>query len=115
MPASKTSDKALFLDLAKGAFRSQVEKRVRPLARSYVERWMKCEFWLYPAVISRHATELRGFRPVVLEVLRKTTVDEVLEICRRARPDLSYLWQDPAAREKLSKELAESIKAVEAL
>jgi len=115
MPASKTSEKALLLDLAKSAFRSQVEKRVRPLARSYVERWMKCEFWLYPAVLSRHATELRGFRPVVLEVLRKSSVDEMLEICRRTRPDLAYLWQDPAAREKLSKELSESIKAVETL
>ncbi|MEK6988533.1 MAG: hypothetical protein AABX97_10700 [Candidatus Thermoplasmatota archaeon] len=115
MPASKTSERALLLELAKDAFRRQVEKRVRPLSRSYVERWMKCEFWLYPAVVSRHATELRGFKPVVLEVLRRTGVDEMLEVCRHTRPDLTYLWQDPAAREKLSKELAESIKAVEAL
>jgi hypothetical protein len=115
MPASKTSERALLLELAKDAFRRQVEKRVRPLSRTYVERWMKCEFWLFPAVINRHGTELHAFKAVVLEVLRHSSVDEMLEICRRTRPDLTYLWQQPAAREKLSKELLESIKAVEAL
>ncbi len=115
MPASPSGERALFLDLAKDAFRRQVERRVRPLARSYVERWMKCEFWLYTSVVTRHATELHAFKPVVLEVLRQSTVDEMLEICRRTRPDLTYLWHDPAARDKLGKELQEAIKAVEAL
>ncbi len=115
MASPAGGDRALFLDLAKDAFRRQVEHRVRPLARSYVERWMKCEFWLYTSVVSRHATELHAFKPIVLEVLRRTTVDEMIEICRRTRPDLTYLWHDPAARDKLGKELQEAVKAVEAL
>ena len=106
---------ALLLGLAKEAFAKQVAKRVRPLARSYVERWMTCEFWLYTSVVKRHGTELRGFKPVVLEVLHKTQVDEMLAICRETRPDLNDLWTAPAARDKLRRELEESIRAVEAL
>ena len=103
----------LLLALAKEAFRKQIAKRVRPLARSYVEKWMACELWLYPAVIQRHGNELHSYRDVVLEVLRVTSVDEMLLICRKTRPDLDDLWSKPAAREKLSKEIVKSIAAVE--
>jgi hypothetical protein len=105
----------LLLGLAKEAFEKQVAKRVRPLSRGFVERWMKGELWLYPDVVRRHGTELHAYKPVVLEVLRATSVDEMLTICRRTRPDLTYLWQDPAAKVKLTKEIAEAIKAVESL
>jgi hypothetical protein len=105
----------LLLELAKETFTRQVAKRVRPLSRGFVERWMKGDLWLYPDVVSRHATELRGYRPVVLEVLRATSVDEMLDICRKTRPDLTYLWHEPAAKAKLTKEIAEAIKAVESL
>ena len=115
MDAGQEAEHGLFFNLAKEAFTRQVAKRVRPLSRGYVERWMKCEFWLYTAVIQRHGTELHAFKGVVLEVLRKTTVEEMLEICRKTRPDLTYLWHDPAARAKLQKEIDESIRAVEAL
>jgi hypothetical protein len=73
---------------------------------------MKGEFWLYPDVVRRHTTELRFYKPVVLEVLQATSVDEMLEICRRTRPDLTYLWHDPAARSRLAREVEEAIKAV---
>ena len=109
------SEASLLLDLAKDAFARQVAKRVRPLARNYVERWMTCEFWLYTSVVKRHGTELRGFKPVVLEVLRETRVDEMLGICRQTRPDLNDLWSQPAAAEKLRAELERAIRAVEAL
>jgi hypothetical protein len=112
---SQESEHRLFLELAKDAFTSQVAKRVRPLSRGYVERWMKGELWLYPDVVRRHATELRAFKPVVLEVLHATSVEEMLEICRRTRPDLTYLWREPAARAKLTREIEEAINAVEAL
>jgi len=103
----------LLLSLAKEAFRKQVSKRVRPLARGFVERWMACELWLYPAVVQRHGNELHTYRTVVLEVLRGTSLDDMLEICRETRPDLADLWSKPAARSKLSKELSKSIEAVE--
>ena len=112
---SQESEHQLLLELAKEAFAKQVAKRVRPLSRGYVERWMKGEFWLYSDVVRRHATELRFYRPVVLEVLRATQVDEMLDICRRTRPDLTYLWHDPAARSKLTREIEEATKAVESL
>lgn len=115
MAASQESEHRLFLELAKDAFTRQVAQRVRPLSRSYVERWMKGEFWLYPDVVGRHATELRAFKPIVLEVLRATSVDEMIDICRRTRPDLTHLWHDPAARAKLTREIEEAIRAVEAL
>lgn len=115
MATSAEPETTLLLSLAKEAFAKQVAKRVRPLARSYVERWMTCEFWLYTSVVQRHGTELRGFRPVVLEVLRGTRVDEMLAICRETRPDLNDLWTAPAAKDKLRAELEESIRAVEAL
>lgn len=115
MAVSQESEHRLFLELAKDAFTSQVAKRVRPLSRGYVERWMKGELWLYPDVVRRHATELRAFKPVVLEVLHATSVEEMLEICRRTRPDLTYLWREPAARAKLTREIEEAINAVEAL
>src|SRR5882762_12008295 len=105
----------LLLDLAKEAFRQQVAKRVRPLARSYVEKWMGCELWLYPAVIQRHANELHSYKAVVLETLRGTPVDELVEICRATRPDLDDLWKKPAARDKLKKEVAKAIEAVETI
>lgn len=115
MAVAQESEHRLFLDLAKDAFTRQVAKRVRPLSRGYVERWMKGELWLYPDVVRRHATELRAFKPVVLEVLRATSVEEMLDICRRTRPDLTYLWHEPAARAKLTREIEEAVKAVEAL
>jgi len=102
----------LLLALAKDAFRKQVAKRVRPLARGYVERWMACELWLYPSVVQRHRNELHSYGDVVIEVLRHTTLDDLIAICRETRPDLNDLWSKPAAREKLSKEIAKSIEAV---
>ncbi len=115
MGGAQESDHRLFLELAKDAFAKQIAKRVRPLSRGYVEQWMKGDLWLYTAVVQRHATELRAFKPVVLEVLRATSVDEMLEICRHTRPDLTYLWHNSAAKAKLVKEIDEAVKAVEAL
>lgn len=115
MVATDEAEIPLLLTLAKDAFERQIERRVRPLARSYVERWTAGELWLYISVVREHATELRMFKPVVLETLRNTTVEEMLAICRRTRPDLDDLWSRPAAREKLTKEIEESIVAVEGL
>ncbi len=50
----------LLRSLAKETFIRQVAKRVRPLARSYVERWMGCEFWLYRSVVRENQNELRA-------------------------------------------------------
>jgi hypothetical protein len=113
--ADESKDTALLLHLAKEAFHSQVAKRVRPLARSYVERWMGCELWLYPSVVQRHGNELHSYKEIVIETLRKTTLEEMLSICRTTRPDLDDLWKRPAAREKLRKEIEKSIEAVAAL
>lgn len=113
--ADEPSDTPLLLDLAKEAFQRQVAKRVRPLARSYVERWMRCELWLYPSVIQRHQNELHSYKTVVIETLRKTSVDEMLSICRTTRPDLEDLWALGAAREKLRQEVDRAIEAVQAV
>lgn len=112
--AEEPAEGSLLLGLAQDAFRRQVARRVRPLARSFVEKWMQCELWLYPAVVQRHRNELHSYRSVVLEVLRRTSVDELLTICRETRPDLDDLWSASAARDKLSKEIAKSIQAVQA-
>lgn len=74
---------------------------------------MQCELWLYTSVIQRHGNELHMYRSVVLEVLRKTRIDELLAICRETRPDLLDLWANPAARGKLAKEIEKSIEAVD--
>ncbi|MGI0149345.1 MAG: hypothetical protein ACREDF_07430 [Thermoplasmata archaeon] len=113
--ADESLDTPLLLELAEDAFRSQVAKRVRPLARSYVERWMKCELWLYSSVVQRHTNELHSYKRVVLETLRKTSLDEMLSICRTTRPDLDDLWKQPAARDKLKKEIDKAVEAVQAL
>lgn len=113
--AEEPADTALLLGLAKDAFRSQVAKRVRPLARSFVERWMGCELWLYSSVVQRHANELRSYKQIVLKTLRETTMDEMLSICRTTRPDLDELWKRPGARDKLRKEIDKAIEAVKAL
>jgi len=115
MRSEEKSDIPLLLELAKDAFSRQVAKRVRPLARSYVERWTKGEFWLYRSVVKENERELRGYQPVVLEVLRNTTTRELLAMCRKARPDLEDLWSTPAAEAKLSQEITKVIEAVEAL
>ncbi len=104
----------LLLELAKDSFRRQIASRVRPLARSYVEKWMACELWLYPSVIQRHANELHMYKAVVLETLRKTSLDEMLGICRATRPDLDDLWMKPGARAKLQREIQKAIDAVKA-
>ncbi len=108
------SEEPLLLELAKDSFRRQVAKRVRPLARSYVEKWMQCELWLYPAVIQRHGNELHSYKAVVLETLRNTSLDDLLAICRKTRPDLDDLWTQRAARAKLAKEIEKAISAVAA-
>jgi len=38
--ATEPAERALLLELAKDSFRQQIAKRVRPLARSYVEKWL---------------------------------------------------------------------------
>jgi len=108
-------DRMLLLDLAREAFRNQIAKRVRPLARSYVEHWMTGGFWLYLSVVQRHRAELRAYRDVVLETLRATTEEEMLAVCLRVRPDLGDLWSSPAARERLRMERERSIEFVESL
>lgn len=113
--AEQESEHRLLLELAKETFAKQVAKRVRPLSRGFVERWIQGELWLYPDVVRRHATELRAYKPVVLEVLRATSIDEMLDICRTTRPDLTSLWHNPAAKAKLTKEIDEAIKTVQAL
>jgi hypothetical protein len=113
--AAEPPEASLLLDLAREAFRQQVAKRVRPLARSYVERWMGCELWLYPSVVQRHGNELHSYKAVVLETLRNTNLDDMLSICRTTRPDLDDLWRRPAAREKLRREIEKAIEAVQAL
>jgi len=112
--ATEPSERALLLELAKDSFRQQIAKRVRPLARSYVEKWMKCELWLYSSVVQRHTNELHSYKTVVLQTLRTTSVDDMLAICRTTRPDLTDLWSKPAARAKLQKEIEKAIEAVEA-
>lgn len=113
--SEQETEHRLLLELAKEAFTKQVAKRVRPLSRGFVERWMKGDLWLYRDVVGHHATELRAYKPVVLEVLRSTSVDEMLDICRKTRPDLTYLWHDPAAKAKLTEEVDEAVRAVQAL
>ena len=115
MTDAPAADRPLLLDLAREAFRRQIAKRVRPLARSYVERWTAGEFWLYRSVVQRHRTELHTYKDVVLETLRVTTVEEMLAMCQRARPDLGDLWSSPAARERLRLERERSIEFVESL
>ena len=112
--AKDPTERQLLLDLAKEAFRRQIAKRVRPLARTFVERWMACELWLYPSVVQRHANEIHSYKTVVLQTLRTTSMDEMLTICKTTRPDLTDLWSKPAARAKLQKEIAKAIEAVEA-
>ena len=113
VPKEQT-ERALLLELAKDSFRQQIAKRVRPLARSYVEKWMQCELWLYSSVIQRHSNELHSYKAVVLQTLRSTSLDDMLSICRATRPDLADLWAQPAARAKLQKEIEKAIEAVEA-
>jgi hypothetical protein len=113
--AEETSDLPLLLGLARDAFKLQVAKRVRPLARSYVERWARGEFWLYRSVVRESERELRAYKAVVLETLRHTEVRELLKICRDTRPDLDDLWSLAEAKTRLAKEIAMAIEAVEAL
>lgn len=108
------TERALLLELAKESFRQQIAKRVRPLARSYVEKWLKCELWLYSSVVQRHSNELHSYKAVVLQTLQSTSLDDMLLICRTTRPDLADLWAEPAARVKLQKEIEKAIEAVEA-
>ena len=112
--AKESTERALLLELAKDSFRQQIAKRVRPLARSYVEKWLKCELWLYSSVIQRHTNELHSYKAVVLQTLRTTSLDDMLAICRTTRPDLVDLWSKPAARAKLQREIEKAIEAVEA-
>jgi len=112
--AKESTERALLLELAKDSFRQQIAKRVRPLARSYVEKWMACDLWLYSSVVQRHSNELHSYKSVVLQTLRSTSIDDMLTICRSTRPDLADLWSEPAARAKLQKEIEKAIGAVEA-
>src|SRR3989442_791407 len=82
--------------------------------RSYVEKWLKCELWLYSSVIQRHSNELHSYKAVVLQTLRTTSLDDMLAICRTTRPDLVDLWSKPEARAKLQREIEKAIEAVEA-
>src|SRR5437773_1865155 len=75
----------LLLELAKEAFRQQVAKRVRPLARSYVERWMGCELWLYPSVIQRHQLA------VLYQALLPCQCLEIFRILASLGPDVVYV------------------------
>src|SRR5438093_12880883 len=94
--ATEPSERALLLELAKDSFRQQIAKRVRPLARRYVEQWLKCELWLYSSVIQRHSNALHSYQAVVLQPLRTTSLDDLLALCPTTRPDLLAVWSHPA-------------------
>src|SRR5947199_8589411 len=96
--AKESTERALLLELAKDSFRQQIAKRVRPLARSYVEKWMACELWLYTSVIQRHSNELHSYKSVVLQTLRSTSLDDMLTICRTTRAALARRSAKPADR-----------------
>src|SRR5438128_11042083 len=103
--ATEPSEGALLLELAKDSFRQQIAKRVRPLARSYVEKWLKCELWLYSSVIQRHSNELHSYKAVVLQTLRTTSLDDMLPVCRTTAPDLVDLLPKPRALPKFQRQI----------
>jgi len=92
------------MDMARHAVLNKVADRVRPLARSYVERWVAGEFSLVDSVTRRHESEIRAWKDLVLTTMDAVTVDELLDVCRRTRPDLNDLWDSAGARGRLTEE-----------
>lgn len=90
--------------MARQAVLNKVAQRVRPLARSYVERWVGGEFSLVDSVARRHEPEIRAWREIVLETMASLTVEDLLRVCRDTRPDLNDLWGGEGARQRLSEE-----------
>src|SRR2546430_15370953 len=102
--ATEQSEGALLLELAKDSFRQQIAKRVRTLARSYVEKWLKCELWMYSSGSKGHSKELHSDKADVLHTLRTPSLDEMAAICGTRRPDRVGVRSKRAARAELPTE-----------
>ena len=94
----------LLQGLAKDAVLRKVEDRVRKLDRAYVVRWIAGNLWISDDLTRKYARNLKAWRGTVLETLDALTPAELLEACRRARPDLADLWDTPEATAKVAEE-----------
>ncbi len=90
--------------MAREAVLAKIGQRVRPLSRDYIERWIRGEFSLVDRVVKKHGMEIRAWRDVVLRTMESLTVDDLLEACRKARPDFADLWKSDAAKTRLVEE-----------
>ncbi len=106
---------SLLQEMARQAVLAKVGQRVKPLSRSYVERWLKGEFSLADQVMRKHGTEIRAWKEIVLSTMDTLTVDDLLEACKRVRPEFKDLWDSEEARSRLAMEWKSARTHVERL
>ncbi len=95
---------SLLLEMARGAVLAKVAQRVSRLSRGYVEGWIAGDFSLVDRVAQRHENEIRAWKEVVLRTISSISVDDLLQTCKDARPDLTDLWESETARNRLTEE-----------
>ena len=103
------------LPIAKEAALKKVQDRVRRLDRAYVVRWVAGDLWIADDLARNYGRDLRAWKGTVLEMLASLSTGELLAACRKARPDLSDLWDTPEAVAKIEEELRRARALVEAL
>ncbi len=105
----------LLLPIAKDAALRRVEDRVRKLDRAYVVRWIAGDLWIADDLARKYERDVKAWRGTVVDTLRAIDPAELLAACRRARPDLSDLWDTPEAEAKVAAELARARALVEGM
>lgn len=90
---------------------SSLEAREPDEVRKWAERWLKGEVSLAFDVLRPRAEQLRQYKFLALEVLKRLDVASFRKACQNGRPELKELWDSAEAERRMGEELVE-IKAL---
>jgi len=90
---------------------SSLEEREPDEVRKWAAKWLKGEVSLAVDVLRPRAEQLRQYKFLALEVLKRLDVASFRKACHNGRPELKEVWDSPEAEKRIEEELA-SIKAL---
>lgn len=101
--------------IIKKVFWSKVKQALKETSADWIRGWVRGEESFIDTYIKPREEDLKGYNDVILDLLDSTTPDNFLEKCRKARPDLTDLWNKEETRKAVEKEIQNMKRYVETL
>jgi hypothetical protein len=84
---------------------SSLEEREPDEVRRWAEKWLKGEVSLAVDVLRPRAEQLRQYKFLALEVLKRLDVASFRKACQNGRPELKDVWDSAEAEKRIKEEL----------